>query len=201
MEDKPIMGEWEAFEDIKTWINSSPHPYLRGHLFHGVLQFPSPYLLAHPAKLNEILRSNAIDLATFKPEAFPLITDFKVKVTVDVGDFSHPEPDLRFRAAFLSDSLGALAGVEGGWPESYYSEPLLRDHFCIPWGNFAQPYYEFDQGFALLIAEDDGFVYILEGDDDKIGTVGYEVWFKVESERYFSQWLQAIQLCHEQLCE
>jgi len=45
-------------------------------------------------------------------------------------------------------------------------EALCQEHFVIPWGDFATPYYDFDQSWEFLMAEKDGFMYILEGSYD-----------------------------------
>ena len=48
-----------------------------------------------------------------------------------------------------------------------------------------------------MIVEEGNFVYILHGNNEEKETLafGYPISFKVECERYFTQWKNAIQLC------
>lgn len=63
----------------------------------------------------------------------------------------------------------------------------------MPHGDFALPYADLDQGWEILLAENERFVYILTGNGEM--NEGYTTWFKVEKSQYYSQWKKTIQLC------
>jgi hypothetical protein len=75
--------------------------------------------------------------------------------------------------------------------------PIRRHQFLLNWSSADGvafnscliPYFDFDWGWALLLAADETFVYILTGGDKH-----YQTWFKVEKTRYDRQWEKAITL-------
>jgi hypothetical protein len=74
---------------------------------------------------------------------------------------------------------------------------VRREDFAPPLGNIQSPYSDFEQGWEIAIAEYDHFVYVLEGNFDRINVEGYHSWFKVTEETYLRQWRRGMQLCRE----
>lgn len=120
---------------------------------------------------------------------FPLIEDFEV---VMVGfTLKHRQEDhlpTYYSAKFFSPSRGFLAHLLFDTPQD-----LCQPDFAIPSGTFSEPYDDLDQGWNMLVAEDQTFVYVITGNWE-IGE-GQRTWFKVEKDRYYRQWEKAIQFC------
>lgn len=65
----------------------------------------------------------------------------------------------------------------------------------IPLGDFITPFSDLDQGWEIVIAEYEGYVYVLEGLFDYSRIKGYDTWFKVPKNLYLSKWQEAIRAC------
>ncbi|MEV6832878.1 hypothetical protein [Amycolatopsis sp. NPDC051102] len=59
----------------------------------------------------------------------------------------------------------------------------------VPVGTAAKPFYDDEQGWWLKIRPDGGFVFVLEGEEDRDPV---EIRFRVRREEYFDAWLDAI---------
>lgn len=120
-----------------------------------------------------------------------MIEDFEVILQGVIDKKRQQKEPHEYNVFFFSPSRGYLAHF---LPGCYTSHELQQDTFTIPIGNFTTPYVDFDQSWAILLAADDTFVFILmhvgEGE-------GYQTWFKVEKRRYYQQWEKAIQLCRK----
>ena len=113
-------------------------------------------------------------------EAFPVITDFSVKL-FDAGEGG-------MHLEYASASQGRLAH----FPAWDHVDRDLR-HFIpsdVPLGNLAEPYDDRDEAWRILIFEDGGWVYVAEGDDPKATRFGSR--FRVLRERYFQAWAALI---------
>ncbi|MEO8609177.1 MAG: hypothetical protein ABI690_14905 [Chloroflexota bacterium] len=117
--------------------------------------------------------------------AFPLIEDFEVRLENDT-DYS-----FGYHLCFMSVSRGYLAHFL--WWD-HVENDLIRDTFAIPLGDFSHPFDDVHQGWEIVIAAKDEFVYALEGTADGLG---FHTWFKVRQDRYLAEWQKAIQACRE----
>jgi hypothetical protein len=120
---------------------------------------------------------------------FPLIKDFEVHL---VNTKSSGCSQGGFQIFFFSPTCGYLAWID--WDHA--ERALMRKDFVIPNGTFRQPWSECDQGWEIMIAADDDFVYILEGAFDEADPpYSYHIWFKVDKNIYISAWHKAIAAC------
>ncbi|GCE26419.1 hypothetical protein KDA_19030 [Dictyobacter alpinus] len=139
----------------------------------------------------QIFAECAIDMSQLPPLTdFPLIEDFdivlmRLKIT-NIRDDPFSHYDLRF----FSPSRGYLANTLYSPVKSTYSIS-----FDGAFGTLQLPYYDFDQGYKLLVFEDDLFVYVLQGGD--WGNDEYHTWFKVDKPRYYERWKNIVQLAED----
>lgn len=164
------------------WRNDIPLDYRHFHIPYGQLPliastFPEGTIEAYP-----------LDIAQLPLHLFPLIEDFEVILEDYIAENKQGKKPLEYNVLFFSPSHGYLAHFLMG---DYTSNTLRQDNFVIPFGSFVTPYFDFDQGWQMLLAADAEFVYILTG------ILGYETWFKVEETHYYQQWEKAIQRCCE----
>jgi hypothetical protein len=166
------------------WYNEAPLLYKRLHVTYGQLPFvtlPSP---SDPILTNELERSQ------FPLERFPFIDDFEVllermMIENKQGEYSPSD----YGVIFFSPSGGYLVFLS-----DYSAQELRQDDFEIPRGDFSTPYFDFDFMWAILIVEDDTYVYVLANRDEE---PLYRTWFKVEKKVYYHQWKEAIHLCRQ----
>lgn len=118
-------------------------------------------------------------------ELFPLIEDFEVVLE----NFDNAR--WGYHINFFSEKRGYLAGFML-W--DYAEKMLCEDNFKIPF-----LYEDLDQGWELMIEEQDGLVYVCEKDFDH-PEKGILSWFKVEKERYIAEWQLAIAAA-KQICK
>lgn len=180
---------YELSDAPSWWSNEIPLLYSTLHIMHSQLPF------VEPGKHEQYIKANIIDAHQLPLREFPLIEDFEVILWTTLSNHSPNESQLLYQVYFFSQSRGLLARLRH-W--DYTLQELCRANFTIPHGDFTTPYFDFDQGWALLIAEHDEFVYILTGSfEDLLAEKGYRTWFKVEKSRYFRQWEQAVQLARQ----
>lgn len=113
-------------------------------------------------------------------EAFPVITDFSVKL-FDAGEGG-------LHLEYASASLGRLAH----FPAWDHVDRDLR-HFIpsdVPLGTLAEPYDDRDEAWRILIFEDGGWIYVAEGDEPN--ATRFASRFRVLRERYFQAWAALI---------
>ena len=130
------------------------------------------------------LDTNQLSLASF-----PLIEDFEIRL---VGTAKLGEVPSEYEARFFSPSRGFLR-VHFGYLH-HTSQELCKDTFTVPIGSFQTPYVDFDQGWGVLVAADDEFVYMMARNTLISGNEDYFLWFKVKRDQYCDQWKKAIQL-------
>lgn len=124
-------------------------------------------------------------------ENFPIIEDFEIRLeNTKVSGKSLSG----YHLYFFSPLRGFLVGF-AGFPSKHFERELIRDEFRIPLGDIQQPYYDFEQGWEMTIAEKDAYIYIAHGDFDAPVDDGYHTWFKVDKSRYIAEWQKAIQAC------
>ncbi len=110
------------------------------------------------------------------------IEDFEVVLEEMIGT------DMGYHVRFYSKTMGFLAG----FPWCDHAEQLLAtSDFSLPLGSAANPFYDCEQGWEIVIFPYENFVYIMEGDFDGHGD--YYAWFKVSEHKYRSGWNNAIQ--------
>lgn len=143
-------------------------------------------------------------------EDFPLIKDFEIVLEAMIDETGYPP--FGYHVMFFSPSLGYIASFPW-WDNA--TRDLAKDEFwvlgehngsdwrydhpefhpdrpiSIPLGSFDDPYTALEQGWEIVIAQHDMYVYVLEGGMDKRRLKGYHSWFKVSLDRYLEQW-QAI---------
>jgi hypothetical protein len=131
------------------------------------------------------LLANEYELEHAPLADFPLIEDFEVQL-----ESYTKAPDFGYHIHFFSPSRGYMASFP--WWDGA-ERALIRDDFTIPLGH---PFSDVEQGWEIVIAAKDDFVYVLEGDfDDR--AADYHTWFKVRQDLYLAQWQNAIQACRE----
>lgn len=124
---------------------------------------------------------------------YPLIEDFEVLLEGVISKHKLGKEAPYYFVWLFSPSRGYLTHILGAdelWE-------VCRPNFTPPRGDFIHPYHDLDQGWRIVLAEDDEFVYILAGGRDESAALDtYDVWFKVEKKLYIEQWERAIQLAH-----
>lgn len=109
-------------------------------------------------------------------EAFPVVTDFSVKL-FDAGEGG-------MHLEYASASLGRLAH----FPAWDHVDRDLR-HFIpsdVPLGTLAEPYDDRDEAWRILVFEDGGWIYVAEGDQPNAARFASR--FRVLRELYFQAW-------------
>ncbi len=139
------------------------------------------------------------DMGDLPLHMFPLIADFevlleKMEVLPEEGTGNRRCP-FGYQIHFFSSPRGYIASFPW-WDHA--EQDLRREGFSVPLGTLSQPYSDLEQGWIIAIASSDSFVYVVEGDFDRvIVDHSYHTWFKVPEDRYLSQWQRAIQTCHQ----
>ena len=194
VQGKVLGGKTYAEEEIPNWWrNTERIPYSRLHITF------SERKAADPARLELFMDENRIVPDSLPLNEFPSVEDFEVVLW---GMFSEDEVQMeedqnatRYHVRFFSQERGFLASF---FYNDYNAEDLLAEHFQIPHGDFTLPYFDLEQGWAMLIAEREENVYILAGNfEELLEKKGYHTWFKVEKKRYYDQWEKTLQLCRE----
>ncbi|HLV98891.1 MAG TPA: hypothetical protein VKT82_09465 [Ktedonobacterales bacterium] len=127
------------------------------------------------------------------PRDYPLIEDFEVLLEGVISKHRLGKAMPYYMAWLFSPSRGYLTYILG----ADELEDLCRPDFTLPPADFAHPYHDIDQNWHVLLAEDDEYVYILAGGrDGKPLFDMYHTWFKVEKNRYYQQWEQAVHQAH-----
>jgi hypothetical protein len=143
-------------------------------------------------------------------KSFPLIHDFQIVLesVIDETGIS----TFGYHVMFFSPTLGYIASFpwwdnanhdlakDEFWVASKRNRTDLRCSYrsfdpakpiCVPLGTFDKPYIGLEQGWEIVIAQHDQYVYVLEGVFDKRILKGYHSWFKVSLNQYLEKW-QAI---------
>lgn len=122
-------------------------------------------------------------------DTFPLIEDFEI-----VLERMHI---IYEKVETISDAFVWLYSPSRGYLTHMLlhnsQKDLCKPDFTIPHGDFQHPHDDIDQGYDILLFEDELFVYIITGnweikDSD-------DTWFKVEKHRYYQEWERAIARC------
>ena len=113
-------------------------------------------------------------------DAFPVVGDFSIELreSEEFGKHIH----------YVSPTRGELASFP-------YWDNAERDmrHFVaedVPLGSIDEPVDDYDEDWQVIIFEYRGFVYVMEGDAPH--TTEFDVWFRVPSARYISEWARLI---------
>ena len=92
----------------------------------------------------------------------------------------------------ILEMTSASRGTLASFPAWEHADRDLR-HFTahdVPFGSIDEPYDDRDDAWRIVIYEDEGFVYVAEGDDprkDEFARV-----FRVARDRYFTAWTAVI---------
>lgn len=119
-------------------------------------------------------------------EDFPLIEDFEVILLPFPIWFTEWRKVGGYHPAFFSQQHGLLVQI-GFWGHAYLD--YTSENFCIP-----LDFWDREQGWEQVIFEENGYVYVLEGDFDD-HTSGYHCWFRVRKERYLVEWQAVLAVC------
>lgn len=196
----PIVGKmlggkaYTASEEPHWWNSQKYLPYFSPHIVSAQIPF------IDPVRHKQALQENRIDPESLPLNDFPLIEDFEVvlwrSVHEDFREDSEEQSIPWYKVYFFSASTGFLATFLHA---DFLARDLCADDFRLPSGDFGCPYFDFDEGWIMLIAEWEDFVYILAGsyEDVSIRKKGYRTWYKVEKQRYYSQWENAVHLCRQ----
>ncbi|GCE09187.1 hypothetical protein [Dictyobacter aurantiacus] len=185
---------WEP-DQVKVWVNSEPIDYFRLHISYDTLAVPDLENICGPSYFRKAIEENAVGLTPAQRVLFPVIEDFEVHFVPGNKTSVTDDDQDTYQPCFFSASQGFLSDIAVSW-DDYTVAHVCHNTFHVPCGSFAVPYFQLEQYFTILIAEKDGFVYVLRGEFENIQTEGYGIWFKVERNRYFSEWEKAIQMCH-----
>ncbi|HMJ65083.1 MAG TPA: hypothetical protein VK615_07010 [Candidatus Binatia bacterium] len=112
--------------------------------------------------------------------AFPPVNDFTVDLR-DTGEFGQ-------HIGFNSETLGPLAGFP--WWDNVERDLPTYDSTRIPLGTYDQPFDDCEQSWQIVIFENAGYVYIMQGDDPCC--TEFATWFRVERNHYVNEWLRLI---------
>jgi len=139
------------------------------------------------------------DMGNLPLHMFPLIADFEVLLekmeVLPAGGTGDRRCPFGYHIYFFSSPRGYIASFPW-WDHA--EQDLRREGFSVPLGTLDQPYSDLEQGWIIAIASSDHFVYVVEGDFDRvIVDHSYHTWFKVPEDRYLEQWQRAIQTCHQ----
>ncbi len=150
------------------------------------------------------------DMKALPLEDFPLIEDFEIVLESAIDETGNSM--FGYQVSFFSLTLGYIASFP--WWDNV-NHDLARKEFwvlgersgvdlrynhpdfsparpvSIPLGTFDNPYTGLEQSWEIVIAQDDMYVYVLEGSLGEGRCKGYHSWFKVSLDRYLEQW-QAI---------
>jgi hypothetical protein len=111
---------------------------------------------------------------------FPIINDFAIELR-DSEDYGQ-------HVYFVSPSRGELVSFP-------YWDNVERDmrHFAsddMPLSTMEEPFEEADVDWQIVIFEDGGFAYVLEGSEPH--ATKFDVWFRVPLDRYVAEWTRVI---------
>ncbi len=138
------------------------------------------------------IKNMFLDPRLFPLHLFPLIEDFEFlleRLIEKYEDGKETYSDV-FMDLF-SSSRGYLAHFL-----DFSLKAMRRSDFFLPHGSFDAPYYTLDQGWNIMLFEDDEHVYILTGNWER-NPDSFETWFKVEKKLYYSQWERAVERCRD----
>jgi hypothetical protein len=175
------------------WYNDAPLDYEHYHVAHGQIPYLHNELMyIDLEKYLYFMKANVLDTEQLPLDAFPLIEDFEIRLERLTMRYESGKEHISDVFVWLFSQLrGYLAHIR----EHDSHKDLSRPDFIIPHGDFQTPYADLDQGWDILLAEDDVFVYVLTGNWEV--KEGYRTWFKVEKALYYRQWERAIQRCRE----
>ena len=97
-----------------------------------------------------------------------------------------------YQVYFYSPSRGYVASFPY-W--DHIDKDMRGDDFSIPLGDLMTPFSDLEQGWEIMIAEHEKYVYVLQGRFDQSPIQGYNIWLKVYKHLYLSKWKQAISAC------
>lgn len=126
-------------------------------------------------------------------DSFPLISDFKV----DINKFR--ESGLIY---YYSENNGLLTYLL--WSSHIGDNLNNMTVEKIPCGTMSKPFWDVDQGYSIVIFENNEYVYIMNGQDRSMEEgidldSGYElffskfpIWFKVAKKEYINEWVKIL---------
>ncbi len=166
--------------------------YEHPHVVYGEL----PYLYnelqySDPERYACFVEANVLDTKQLPLATFPLIEDFEIHLEHSITKYINGKE-------YTSEVFVWLFSASRGYLTHFlnhdHAQDLCQPDFIIPYGDFQKPYADFDQGYHILMFEDEMHVYILAGIWEM---KAYHTWFKVEKNRYYRQWESAVQHCRE----
>ena len=138
------------------------------------------HVFTNPAPL-ELASSDYLRALRFLDlDAFPVVGDFTIELrdSEEFGQHIH----------YISPTRGELTSFP-------YWDNIERDmrHFVaddVPLGSIDEPVDDYDEDWQIVIFEHRRFVYLMEGDVPH--ATEFDVWFRVPSDRYISEWARLI---------
>lgn len=158
------------------------------HIFH-ILGGPTYSEKTRPQfwhNKTRLVLANPLAIKQLPLDQFPLIENFQVLLEKMTN--SQEQSIFGYHVTFYSPYRGYIARFPW-WDNA--EKDLRREDFSIPLGSFKKPFVDLEQGWKIVIAEHEGYIYVLQG----IGRQWYDAWFKVSRHLYASKWQEAIQLC------
>lgn len=189
-----------------------------GGLSYSESDRPPSWSNDSPLLCKDYSPGNAPKMESLPLNAFPLIDDFEIKLEDTIDETGNSV--FGYQVRFFSPTLGYIASFPW-WDNATHD--LVKDEFwvlsehtgedlrygdpnyhpdrpvSVPLGNFNNPYTALEQGWEIVIAQCDRYVYVLEGNFDQ--RKGYHSWFKVSLERYLRQWQAVKTVCKELISE
>ncbi len=123
-------------------------------------------------------------------QPFPLVEDFQV--ILEESKDTQGRSSFGYQVYFYSPSRGYIASFPY-W--DHVDKDMCGDNFSIPLGDVATPFSDLEQGWEIVIATHERYVYVLQGQFDQSFIQGYDIWFKVYKHLYLSKWKEAIRVC------
>lgn len=112
-------------------------------------------------------------------ERFPVAEDFAIEL--------FPDPSVQGYALRFVDS-GLDSAVEFPWWTNVERDLRTWSISDVPAGTVDGPYTDAEQSWEILLWQAGDWIFIMEGD----GEAEFSVWFRVQSNRYYSEWKRVI---------
>lgn len=138
------------------------------------------------------IKNTVFDPQQLPLHLFPLIEDFEISLERCIEKYEDGvEEDSDVYLHLFSPSRGYLAHFLDS-----SLQRMRQSNFFLPDGNFDTPYYTLDEGWHIMLFEDNEYVYTLTGNWERHPN-SFEIWFKVEKHLYYRQWERAIERCRD----
>ncbi|MGN4126861.1 hypothetical protein ACMGD3_17910 [Lysinibacillus sphaericus] len=131
---------------------------------------------------NETLTNVVIDnLKNLNLELFPVVNDFELLITKK--RVKHYSEFVYFYSRSKNENLTTFEYWKNA--KTFLKDFKKRD---IPTGTIDNPFSDFDQGWQIIIFEENGFIYVLQGGEFDHENNTIHTWYRTSKEAYFNEW-------------